>query len=91
LGILLLAASLLKVWSQVRYPQPLSGSLLDRPTVAGATAAFEAAFGLVLIARLWPRWAWHAAVVVFGLFSTITAIEAAQGKNSCGCFLVLSK
>jgi hypothetical protein len=86
LGILLLSASLLRVWPQVRHPQPLNGSFLNHPAIAGSIAVFEAAFGLVLIARLWPRWAWHSVIVVFGLFAIITAADAVQGKDSCGCF-----
>jgi hypothetical protein len=86
LSLLLLAASLLKLWAWTRFPQPSRHSWIESPSVSEGGAICEAALAVVLLAGLWPRLAWLAAVSTFTLFAIVTAIEAIQGKTSCGCF-----
>jgi hypothetical protein len=86
LSILLLAASILRFWSEARYPQLPYRPWMDNRAIAYSTVAFEAILGLVLLSGLWPRPTWYATVATFGLFTLITAAETLQGKTSCGCF-----
>jgi len=85
-GTILLAASLLKLWSDGRYSVPLHRSWLDIPAISETVTSVEALLGLALVAGLWREAAWYAAISAFSLFAIITAVEAAKGKDSCGCF-----
>jgi hypothetical protein len=87
LSLLLLTASVLKLWSQTRYHfPPPARSWMDGQPVSTSAAIGKAALGLVLLAGLWPRKTWLAAVSIFALFALITATESLQDKDSCGCF-----
>jgi hypothetical protein len=86
LGLLLLAASLLKLWSDTRNPPSPHHSWTDGPRVAYFAVAAEAALGCILLAGLWPGCAWFATLSAFSLFALVTAAETLQGKTSCGCF-----
>jgi uncharacterized membrane protein len=86
LSILLLAASLLKFWSEARYPQITHRPWIDNRAVAYSAAAFEAVLALALLSGFWPNPTWYAAVAVFSLFAIVTAAQAIQGKDSCNCF-----
>jgi hypothetical protein len=86
LGALLISASLLKLWSQTRHPPVPNPSWLDEPAAVGSVAVLEAVLATVSIAGPWRRAAWHATIVVFGLFAIVAAVEAIWGRASCGCF-----
>jgi hypothetical protein len=77
---------MLKLWAGTRYPDPPKQSWIGGRYVSESTAVCEAALGFPLLAGLWPRPTWLAAISIFGLFAVITAAEAIEGKASCGCF-----
>jgi hypothetical protein len=81
LSLLLLAASLLKLWAGTRFPQPPRHSWIGSPAVSEGGAICEAALAVVLLAGLWPRRTWFVAVSIFSLFALITATETIQGNS----------
>jgi hypothetical protein len=86
LGGVLLCASLLKLWSQTRHPLQSDLSWTDAAAIVDSVVVLEATFGTVLIAGWWPRKAWYVSLLIFGLFSIISGVEAVNGRSSCGCF-----
>ena len=46
----------------------------------------EVWMALWLVSGLTPRWAWTAALVLFGGLAGVSGWEAAAGEASCGCF-----
>jgi hypothetical protein len=52
LGLLLLTASSMKLWSETRYPQPSHPSWIESPAVSDLAAMCGAAIGFILLAGL---------------------------------------
>ena len=51
-----------------------------------ATVEFEFFFGLWLLANLWAKPTWAAALACFGLFTCVSVCKAISGHATCGCF-----
>ncbi len=47
---------------------------------------FELALGLCLICGFWTKMTWGASIICFVGFASISAYEAWQGRETCGCF-----
>jgi hypothetical protein len=90
LGGLLIAASLLTVWSESRNPSPANRTWVHRPVAMMPVAVIEAVLGTLLMAGLYRYLSWMIAIGVFGVFAIITAIEAASGEDSCNCLGAIS-
>jgi hypothetical protein len=85
LGILLLAAAVLKGWQLVTEPVADNDIWSYRPFLI-LTVEFELALAIWLLSGLFKRCAWLAALVCFSAFSAITLYKALSGAASCGCF-----
>lgn len=86
LGLLVLAAVVLKVIDPSAYPA--SSDTSRRLIFAGMIEA-ELALAAWLFWGQWPRSLWAAATIAFGCFATFSLILALRGSESCGCFGVL--
>ena len=82
---LLLTASALKCWQLATEPI-IGTSLLDSRWLLMATVEFELFFGLWLLANIWTKPTWAAALACFGLFTCVSLCKALSGHASCGCF-----
>lgn len=82
---LLLTASALKCWQLATEPI-IGTSLLDSRWLLMATVEFELLFGLWLLANIWAKPTWAAALACFGLFTCVSVCKAISGHASCGCF-----
>jgi hypothetical protein len=85
LGILLLTAAGLKAHQLATEPVAGTG-LLDSGWLLMATVEFELFFGLWLLANLWPKPTWAAALACFSLFACVSLYKALSGYATCGCF-----
>ncbi len=85
LGLLLLTAAALK-GHQLATEPIVETSLLTSRWVLIGVVEFELFFGLWLLAGLYPRWTWRAALLCFGGFACISLHKAVSGEASCGCF-----
>jgi hypothetical protein len=86
LGGLLIAASLLTLWSEVRNRSFANKDWVRRPVVMMPVAIVEEALGIFLVAGLYRRSLWFVTIGVFSLFAIVTAFEAISGEDSCNCF-----
>ena len=82
---LLLTASSLKCWQLATEPV-IGTSLLDSRWLLMATVELELLFGLWLMANVWAKPTWAAALACFGLFTCVSLCKALSGYASCGCF-----
>ncbi len=82
---LLLTASVLKCHQLATEPIIGSG-LLDSRWLLMATVEFELFFGLWLLANVWAKPTWAAALACFGLFTCVSLCKAISGHATCGCF-----
>jgi hypothetical protein len=82
---LLLTASVLKCWQLATEPIVGNG-LLDSRWLLMATVEFELFFGIWLLANLWAKPTWAAALACFGLFTCVSLCKAISGHATCGCF-----
>jgi hypothetical protein len=84
-GILLLTAAGLKGYQLATEPS-LGTGFLDSRWLLTATVEFELLFGLWLLANLWPKLSWAAAMGCFSLFACVSLYKALSGDATCGCF-----
>jgi hypothetical protein len=82
---LLLTASALKCWQLATAPV-VGTSLLDSRWLLMATVEFELFFGIWLLANIWAKPTWAAALACFGLFTCVSVCKALAGYATCGCF-----
>ena len=80
-----LTASALKCWQLATEPI-IGTSLLDSRWLLMATVEFEIFFGIWLLANIWAKPTWAAALACFGLFTCVSLCKALSGHASCGCF-----
>ncbi|MGO8697226.1 MAG: MauE/DoxX family redox-associated membrane protein, partial [Limisphaerales bacterium] len=67
--------------------EPLLGTgFLDSRWLLTMTVEFELLFGLWLLANLWPKLSWAAAMGCFSLFTCVSFYKALSGYPTCGCF-----
>ena len=85
LAILLLTAAGLKAHQLATEPVTGRG-FLDSPGVLIVTVELELLFGFWLVANVWPKLTWAAALGCFGLFACVSLYKALSGYSSCGCF-----
>jgi len=85
LAILLLTAAGLKAYQLATEPVTGSG-FLDSRRVLIVAVELELLFGLWLVANVWPKRTWAAALGCFGLFACVSLYRALLGYSSCGCF-----
>lgn len=85
LGILLLAAALLKGYQLATEPT-VGQSLLESRWFVIALVEFELLFGLWLLSGIYPILSWHIAAVCFVSFAGVSLFKALSGEASCGCF-----
>ncbi len=85
LGLLLLVAAGLKGHELATSPVAGTGLLDSRWFLIGVVE-FELFFGLWLLAGIYPRWTWAAALSCFCLFASVSLWKAISGDASCGCF-----
>ncbi len=85
LGLLLLTAAALK-GHQLATEPTAGASLLNSRWFLIAVVEFELFFGLWLLAGLYPRWTWLAALLCFGGFAGVSLYKAISGEATCGCF-----
>jgi len=86
LGGLLIAASLLTLWSEVQNPSFANEDWMHRPVAMMPVAVVEAALGTFLVAGLYRRRLWFVTIGVFSLLAIATALELVSGETSCNCF-----
>ena len=84
-ALLLLTASVLKCWQLATEPV-IGTSLLDSRWLLIATVEFELFFGIWLLANIWAKPTWAAALACFGLFTCVSLCKALSGHATCGCF-----
>jgi hypothetical protein len=82
---LLLTASALKCWQLATEPV-IGTSLLDSRWLLMAMVEFELFFGIWLLANIWARPTWTAALACFALFTCVSLCKAISGQATCGCF-----
>jgi thiol-disulfide isomerase/thioredoxin len=85
LGLLLLTAAVLKGQELLTVPAANRDFWSWRPFLI-FQVEFELALGLWLLSGLFPRLAWLAALLCFGLFCGVTLYKGLTGAASCGCF-----
>ncbi|MFC1780853.1 MauE/DoxX family redox-associated membrane protein [Planctomycetota bacterium] len=85
LGILLLAAAVLKGWQLMNEPVANNNIWSSRWFLI-LTVEFELALSIWLLSGLFKKAAWLTSLACFGLFSMITLYKAVTGYASCGCF-----
>ena len=84
-AVLLLTASVLKCWQLATEPI-IGNSLLESRWLLMATVEFELFFGIWLLANIWAKPTWAAALACFGLFTCVSLCKAISGHATCGCF-----
>ena len=82
---LLLTASALKCWQLATEPV-IGISLLESRWLLMATVEFELLFAIWLLANIWAKPTWAAALACFGLFTCVSVCKVLSGHASCGCF-----
>ena len=85
LGVLLLAAAVMKGWQLLREPVANSDIWSYRPFLI-LTVEFELGLGIWLVSGLFKKCAWLAALACFCVFSVVTLYKGITGAASCGCF-----
>ncbi len=85
LGLILLAAAVLKGHQLAREPV-LGTGLLDSRFFLIGVVEFEFLFGLWLLAGMYPKLTWLAAISCFACFASVSLAKALSGESSCGCF-----
>ncbi|UCG49940.1 MAG: hypothetical protein JSU94_09175 [Phycisphaerales bacterium] len=85
LGVLLLAAAVLKGWQLLAEPVANKDIWTYRPLLV-LMVEFELALGIWLLSGLFKKAAWLAALLCFSAFSIITLYKGLTGAESCGCF-----
>jgi hypothetical protein len=85
LGLLLLVAAGLKTHGLLRNPFG-DGSFLTSAHVQVATIEIEVLLGLWLLTGRSHRWAWAAALVLFGVLAGVSLSLALAGQPACSCF-----
>ena len=85
LGVILIAASLLKAYELATEPT-LSDGLFDSRWVQVCLVEFELLFGLWLLSGIVPNLAWTIALACFCVFALYSLNSAIAGNASCGCF-----
>ena len=84
-GSLLLTAAGLKGYQLATGPVLGTGMLDSRWVLISAVEA-QLLFGLWLLANIWPKPTWAAALACFSLFTCISLYKALSGYPTCGCF-----
>ena len=84
-ALLLLTAAALKGYDLANRPVVGSGLLESRWLLIGVVE-MEILFSLWLLANIWPKLTWTAALVCFSLFTCVSLYKALSGYVSCGCF-----
>jgi hypothetical protein len=84
LGILLLAAGLLKIWGMAAEPVP-QFALFSRHWYV-VLIEIEVCLSLWLFSGLYAPAAWLVALVIFGGFAGVSLQDIAIGRKSCDCF-----
>ena len=84
-GSLLLTAAGLKGYQLATGPV-LGTGMLDSRWVLISAVELELLFGLWLLANIWPKPTWAAALACFSLFTCISLYKALSGYPTCGCF-----
>ena len=84
-ALLLLTAAALKGYDLANGPVVGSG-LLDSRWLLIGVVEMEILFGLWLLANIWPKPTWAAALACFSLFTCVSLYKALSGYASCGCF-----
>ena len=82
--VLLLAAGL-KAHQLATEPVTGVGLLHSRSLLIGVVE-FELFFGIWVLAGIWLRLTWVAAVACFTMFAAVALWKALAGEASCGCF-----
>lgn len=82
LGLLLLTAAGLKGYELASEPVAETGLLSSRWFLIGVVE-LELFFGLWLLAGLYPRLTWTAALLCFGGFAVVSLYKAISGETSC--------
>jgi hypothetical protein len=85
LGLVLLLAAALEAHQLATEPVMGAGILRSRVFLIGVVE-FELFFGLWLLAGIYARLTWVAAVACFALFAAVALWKALSGEASCGCF-----
>ena len=85
LGLVLLTAAGLKGHQLATEPAVGTGLLDSRWFLIGVVE-FELLFGLTLLAGIFPKSTWIAALACFACFAGVSAVKAVLGDASCGCF-----
>ena len=81
----LLTAAVLKAYQLATEPIIGTG-LLDSRWLLMVTVEFELFFGIWLLANIWAKPTWAAALACFGVFTCVSLCKALSGHASCGCF-----
>ena len=84
-ALVLLVAAVLKGYQLATEPM-LGPGLLDSRWLLIGVVEFELFFGLWLLAGIWPRLTWVAALGCFTLFTCVSLYKALSGYATCGCF-----
>lgn len=85
LGVFLLAAAFVKAFAAADAATLQSVYDVPRWLVIAAVQA-ELIVGALLVAGVWRRPAWQAAVALFGAFAAFSLYRGLTGYESCGCF-----
>lgn len=85
LGLILLTAAGLKGFQVATEPVAETGLLTSRWFLIGLVE-FELFLGLWLLAGLYPRGTWRAALLCFSAFASVSLYKTLSGEVSCGCF-----
>lgn len=85
LGVVLLAAAVLKAQELEAGPRALGG---DRPVrwLLVGIVGFEFIYGLWLLMGLHPKSTWRLTLGVFATLAFVALYKAVSGESSCGCF-----
>ncbi len=84
-ALLLLVAAALKAHQLATEPV-LGTSLLESRWFLIAVVEFEFFFGLWLLANVFAKPNWAAAILSFALFTCVSIYKAISGYATCGCF-----
>lgn len=85
LGILLLAAAVLKGWHLLTTPVANNDVWTSRLFLI-TQVEFELALGIWFLSSLFKKAAWLTGLVCFSVFSVIALYKGISGAESCGCF-----
>lgn len=85
-GLILLAAALLKMHAQMLTAKPSPQTTLDMAGFQVLAALAEFALGSGLILGLWPAMMTRISIALFTTFACVSLIKAIGGTKSCGCF-----